>query len=108
MTVGLFTYNPSSFIIHFTNGAVTINWNDIESIFAYKVDWFAFDDVHIDLIVKGEIISPSARGLLSELYVSEDSGYTKTISAFFLLGRFTLIFKIQKFLRWYFQSSSER
>lgn len=52
MTIGLFTYNPSSFIIHFTNGAEEIVWNDIESVFAYKVDWFAFDDVHINLIVK--------------------------------------------------------
>jgi hypothetical protein len=57
MTIGLFTYNPTSFIIHFTNGAEEIVWDDIESIFAYKVDWFTFDDVHIDLIVKNEIIS---------------------------------------------------
>jgi len=57
MTIGLFTYNATSFIIHFNNGAVTVNWNDIESIFAYKVDWFTFDDVYLDLIVNGEIIS---------------------------------------------------
>jgi hypothetical protein len=57
MTIGLFTYNPTSFIIHFTNGAEEIVWDDIESIFAYKVDWLTFDDVYLDLIVKGEIIS---------------------------------------------------
>jgi hypothetical protein len=57
MTIGLFTYSPSSFIIHFTNGAEEIAWVDIESVFAYKVDWMTFDDVHINLIVKGEIVN---------------------------------------------------
>lgn len=57
ITDGLFTYHPSSFTIHFSNGAEEINWNDIESVFAYKLDWITFDDVYIDLIVNGEIIS---------------------------------------------------
>lgn len=57
MTIGLFTYYPSHFIINFTNGAEEINWSDIESVFAHKRDWLTFDDVYIDLIVKGEIIS---------------------------------------------------
>lgn len=57
ITDGLFTYHPSSFTIHFFNGAEEINWNDIESIFVYKLDWITFDDVYIDLIVNGEIIS---------------------------------------------------
>jgi hypothetical protein len=52
MTDGLFTYHLTSFFIHFTNSPEEIPWNDIESVFAYKVDRFTFDDIYIDLIVK--------------------------------------------------------
>jgi hypothetical protein len=56
MKDGFFTYHLSSFTIHFSNRDENISWDDIESVFAHKVDRITIDDVYIDLIVNGAII----------------------------------------------------
>lgn len=51
---GVFSYKEDGFNFRDKNKTVFIAWADIEYIFAYKKDLYTYDEINIDVFIKGK------------------------------------------------------
>jgi hypothetical protein len=100
--LGFFAYDDAGFHITLRDGTYYYRWNDIETIFGYKQDFYTYEEICLDLFTKDNVLTLTES--IPGWYQFNDrlSQHFETISTIWQLGvmdealnpNFTLLYDI--------------